>query len=140
MDKNLIFLKLITPYKTTDIEDVRSLIIKTDSGEIELLPFHCEYIANIEISILTITHRDNTIKHYAVGGGAIHFVEEENKAVLLLNSIIPVEEIDLIKAQKAQQDALNKLKNATSNDEHKKAQLHLQTAVNEIFAKSKYKD
>ena len=95
MDKKF-HLKIVTPEKIYEDKEIDCLTILTSEGEVTILPNHVEYLANVEISVLTVKSNDKE-KHYAVGGGAIHFIENTNTAVLVLNSIIAVENIDVEK-------------------------------------------
>ena len=52
MNENLMKLKIITPLKEEDIDSVKAIKILTDNGEVEILPFHNDYMANVEISVL----------------------------------------------------------------------------------------
>lgn len=138
MDKKF-FLKIVTPDKVYDTQEIDKLSVLTSEGEVSILPNHVEYLANIEISILTIT-KDNKEKHYAVGGGAIHFIEKENTAYLVLTNIIAVEDIDVEKSRKLQEEAERKLKTDLSRLEHREEERELKKALTELLAKSKYKD
>ncbi len=138
MNESVMDLKIVTPYKVIDLKDVKSVTAETNLGEVEILPFHCDYLTNVEISILTVNFKDET-KHYTVGGGALHFREDDNLLVLILNSIIPVEDIDIAKAFKDKLLAEAKLKRELSKEEHKKAELALRTSIVEINAKNTFK-
>ena len=81
----------VTPEKVFEEQEIDRLTFLSSEGEVVILPHHVEYLANIEISVLSIT-KDGKEKHYAVGGGAIHFNETKNLATLTLNSIIAVED------------------------------------------------
>lgn len=132
-------LLIVTPQKVYKDTQVDSLEVTTDLGQITILPHHEELLANITISILII--RDNNKeKHFAVGGGALHFKAKENEAVLVLHSIESVEEIDENKVLKAKQDAENKLKLQTSYEEHREAELSLLRSLNMLNVKKSYKD
>ena len=103
MDKKF-HLKIVTPEKIYEDKEIDCLTILTSEGEVTILPNHVEYLANVEISVLTVKSNDKE-KHYAVGGGAIHFIENTNTAVLVLNSIIAVENIDVEKTRHLQEEA-----------------------------------
>lgn len=138
MDKKF-FLKIVTPDKVYETQEIDKLSVLTSEGEVSILPNHVEYLANIEISILTI-FKDKKEKHYAVGGGAIHFIEKENIAYLVLTNIIAVEDIDVEKSRKLQEEAERKLKTDLSRLEHREEERELKKALTELLAKSKYKD
>ena len=134
----LINLRLVTPDSLEQRHRIKSITVQTDNGEVEILPNHADYLANVEVSILTIRRYNDEIVHYAVGGGAIHFNNKTNTTSLIVNTFIPVEKIDIEKTKKAQEEALQKLKNSTLAHEHKQAELSLKTALVEAFAKNNY--
>ena len=132
-------LKIVTPEKVYEDTLVDKIIVLTSDGEVSILPHHIEYLANVEISVLTIT-KDGKDKHYAVGGGAIHFIENTNTAVLVLNSIIAVENIDVEKTRHLQEEAERKLKTELSRLEHQEEERELRKAMIELFAKNSFKE
>ena len=100
MDKKFL-LQILTPKQTYINKLVDSIQVFTDTGEVNILPNHTEYLANVTISKLTITC-DGNKEIYAVGGGAIHFYEKENMCKLLLRNIFASDEIDVVLAKQAQ--------------------------------------
>ena len=138
MDKKF-HLKIVTPEKIYEDKEIDCLTILTSEGEVTILPNHVEYLANVEISVLTVKSNDKE-KHYAVGGGAIHFIESTNTAVLVLNSIIAVENIDVEKTRKLQEEAERKLKTELSRLEHQEEERELRKAMIELFAKNSFKE
>ena len=133
MDKKF-HLKIVTPEKIYEDKEIDCLTILTSEGEVTILPNHVEYLANVEISVLTVKSNDKE-KHYAVGGGAIHFIENTNTAVLVLNSIIDVE-----KTRHLQEEAERKLKTELSRLEHQEEERELRKAMIELFAKNSFKE
>ncbi len=132
-------INIVTPLKTYPNVKAEKLFIQTDSGEICILAHHAQYLANINISIMTIVN-NNQAKHYAVGGGLVYFHEKENYASLILNKIKSVDEIDIEQTQKEQQELEDKLKASSSTFEHKQAETQLKCALNEIYAKNTFKN
>lgn len=132
MNENLMKLKIITPLKEEDIDSVKALKILTDNGEVEILPFHNDYMANVEISVLELKLEDERTLSYAVGGGLIHFIESLNEAHLIVPNFISVDSLDEETRKKAEELALNKLKSAKSRLEHRKAELNLKRALSDI--------
>lgn len=139
MNNNLFNVKVVTPLKTYPLIETSKLVVQTDSGIVTILSKHEEYLANINISVIEITINE-VVKHFACGGGAIHFNSNENTAILLVNSFISVNDIDIEKVKQQQQEAERKLKAATSNFEHKNAEISLKRALNELYTKDKYKE
>lgn len=131
-------INIVTPLKTYPNLKADKLLIQTDSGEICILAHHAQYLANINISIMTIIN-NNQAKHFAVGGGLIYFHEKENYASLILNKIKSVDEIDVETVKKEQKELEEKLKASSSTFEHKQAETQLKCALNEIYAKNTFK-
>ena len=131
--------EVVTPHKVYEPFLATKLIVTTDAGEINILSNHAEYIANVEISPLTIYQGDK-VTHYAVGGGAIRFDENKNKATLILNSFKSVEDINLTKIEISKKKWQEKLLEDSSTFEHKQAELHLKRIINEMTTKNNYKD
>lgn len=139
MDNNLIKVKIVTPLKMMEIDDVYSIKVETNNGQREILPFSCSYVANVEISMIEIKLQDKT-RHFAVGGGIIHFINDNNSCILTLSNFIPAEDIDVEKSKKAEEIALNKIKTSKNRLEHQRAEMNLKRALNEIMVKSTYKE
>lgn len=132
-------LEIFTPQKIYEESLIDSLSVRSNGGLITILPHHIEYMANVDISVLSITN-DGKDSHYAVGGGLIRFKSEENKAILVLHSIESVNEIDINKVMKEKEEAEERLKNKESYEEQKEAELAVRRALNMITAKNEYKD
>lgn len=137
--ENTFKIKIVTPTEVIEKCDVKSILVVTDNGESEIHPFHSEYLANIDISILTINYIDLT-KHFVVGGGAIHFKNEENECVLILNSIKQVEDLSLENIKEKEIELNKKLENSKSTIEHHQAELKLKRFLVEKEAKKTFKD
>lgn len=132
-------LLVVTPQKVYKEERVDSVSLVTQGGEITLLPHHEELLANVEISVLSIAS-GGRMRHYAVGGGAVHFKEKENLALLVLHSVDSVDEVDENKALREKREAEEKLKVETSSEEHRAAELSLRRSLNLLAFKRSYKD
>ena len=130
MDKKF-HLKIVTPEKIYEEKEIDCLTVLTSEGEVTILPNHVEYLANIEISVLTVANNQKE-KHY--------FIESTNTAVLVLNSIIAVENIDVEKTRKLQEEAERKLKTELSRLEHQEEERELRKAMIELFAKNSFKE
>ena len=132
-------LEIYTPQKVYQTSLIDSLTVQTELGQLTILPNHVEFLANVDISVLIIT-KNGEEKHYAVGGGVIHFKSKENTAILVLHSIETVEEIDEVKVLKAKQEAEEKLKTEISYEDQKEAELSQRRAINMINFSHRYKD
>ncbi len=128
-------LKIVTPEKVYDEEEVSSITVVTDNGEVTILPNHTEYLANVEISLLNI-NKDGNDEKFAVGGGAIRFDETSNSAILILNSICSSDEVDVIKLKRQEDILRNELSSAKSLNEQKIAERNLREILNRLSLKN----
>lgn len=131
---NAFKLKILTPLKALDEIEVTKICVVTDNGEVTILPNHVEYLANVEISLLKIYQKDKELI-YAVNGGAIHYDQKNNTAILTLNAIYSAEEIDIIKLKEEEKNIANQLKEAKSVEEHKLAERNLKRIINQLSLK-----
>ena len=131
---NAFKLKILTPLKALDEIEVTKICVVTDNGEVTILPNHVEYLANVEISLLKIYRKDKELI-YAVNGGAIHYDQKNNTAILTLNAIYSPEEIDIIKLKEEEKNIANQLKEAKSVVEHKLAERNLKRIINQLSLK-----
>ena len=131
---NTFKLKILTPLKALDEVEVTKICVVTDNGEVTILPNHVEYLANVEISLLKIYQKDKELI-YAVNGGAIHYDQKNNTAILTLNAIYSPEEIDIIKLKEEEKNIANQLKEAKSVEEHKLAERNLKRIINQLSLK-----
>lgn len=131
---NAFKLKILTPLKALDEIEVTKICVVTDNGEVTILPNHVEYLANVEISLLKIYRKDKELI-YAVNGGAIHYDQKNNTAILTLNAIYSPEEIDIIKLKEEEKNIANQLKETKSVEEHKLAERNLKRIINQLSLK-----
>lgn len=131
-------LQIIAPNGIYFDKNIDSLTCVTEEGEIEVLPYHSEYLANLEISIIYIKNDNNKVG-YAIGGGAIHFDGKNNICKLIVPTIYREEEIDLIKIKKQKETLEKKLNSNLSTVEHKNVERELRKAINNIKLKESSK-
>ena len=131
-------LQIIAPDGIYLDKEIDSLTCVTEEGEIEVLPHHSEYLANLEISIIYIKN-DNDKIGYAIGGGAIHFDGAQNLCKLIVATIYKEEDIDLSKIKKQKETLEKKLNTNLSTVEHKNVERELRKAINNIKFKESSK-
>ncbi len=127
-------LKILTPRRVVEEINITKMIVYTDAGEVTILPNHVEYLANVEISIVTLFFGENS-KEYATSGGVIHFDAAKNLAVLTVNSICSAEEVDVVKLKEEEKSLEEELNNAKSIQEHKLAERNLKQVINQLSLK-----
>lgn len=131
MDSSFI-LKIIEPNKIYYNNQILSLHTFTDNGEIEILPFHSEYIANLEISNIEIEGLDKKIERYQIGGGAIHFDNKNNTCYLIVSYILREDEIDLTKLEEEKKVLEDKLKLNLSDTEKTSIERELRKIISSL--------
>ncbi len=134
MNNNL-KLVILTPSGIYLEKEIYSISCKSEEGEIEILSFHSEYLANLEISIIKIINLDETIEEYSIGGGAIHVIASLNEVKLIVGSINSASSIDLEIAKKNKKYLEEKLENNLSTSEHKNVERELKKTINNINLK-----
>ena len=105
-------LEIITPQGLFLQEEVESLTIKLSSGYRTFLAKHLPLIGAIEYDEMHIM-KNNNYSYFAVHGGIINVTNE--KITLLVNNIERLEDIDLERALKAKERALQRLQSKDPN-------------------------
>lgn len=94
---------LATPERTLFDGDVDTVIVRTDGGEIAFLTGHVGYLGAVVPSECKIEATDGTVRRLAVHGG---FVEMGDRCAILAPAAEFAEEIDVTRAQRAQEEAM----------------------------------
>lgn len=120
-------------YKETEAS---ILTVTSSAGVRGILPNHMPLVLSLVIGRLEIEEQGvrNT---YAIGSGLLYF--EHNVCRIMVEAIEHADEIDLDRALKAQERALDRLKNTHTVDtiDKKRAELALKKAINRIQIKKK---
>ena len=111
--------------------DCNSVNLPTPDGRWGILPNRMPIMLPISIGIMYVRTKDGE-KRYTVDGGMFYF--ENNTATLLLEEIEDVENIDIERARKAQQNAEERIRNAQTEYDINRARIALQKALNRIKA------
>jgi F-type H+-transporting ATPase subunit epsilon len=106
-------LDIVTPERKVLSVEVDEVIAPGDAGLFGVRPGHTPFLAAMQPGALTYVNGGKS-EVYAVGGG---FVEVANNTVIVLaESAERAEEIDLARAQRAQEDATRQLREARITD------------------------
>lgn len=124
---------IVTPNGLFKKLETSILNIKTIEGERGLLTNHVPLVAILDIGKL-ITVEDGERKEYAVSGGVIYFVN--NEAKILCEAIEFKDEIDIERAIRAKDRAINYLNSKDPNVDLKRAELALRRAMNRMNVKN----
>ena len=119
-------------YRTIETE---KLNVPTPEGRRTILSNHMPIMLPLEIGIME-TSNAGKLAHYAINGGVLYF--RDNRAELVLNNVVDVEEIDLDKVMKEIEKVNNKKKKARTENERLRIKYQLEVAENQLAAIRKY--
>ncbi len=131
-----LILEIITPVKVLLKEEVDEITIPTTEGEISILPGHVNLLSKIKPGEMKIK-RGNKTELFAILGG---FIDIENNHVnILADHAIRAEDIEIAKAEEAQERAKQAMKNKENEQEFRVAQAELGKALLELKVGRKHK-
>lgn len=112
--------------------DVRSVTLRTKTGgAICLLPGISAFASNIAIGKLTINSPGDKDYHVCSVGGGLVFADRANIRIIT-DDIIFGENIDIVRAQKDRDSALDLLSSVNTNKDKAKLEIKLRKALNRI--------
>jgi F-type H+-transporting ATPase subunit epsilon len=76
-------LKIITPSRIVEEEDIHSLSAPTVDGDVTILPRHTKYFSLLKEGIVKFVTKDNKDDYLAIGGG---YIETDGKHLTVLVS------------------------------------------------------
>lgn len=130
-------LEIISPDSQIFNDKVESITIPGTSGSFQVLKNHAPIISTFEIGIIKIKKAGSDEFHYTTSGGTIEV--NNNKILVLSDSIEKVDKIDINRAELAKKRAEERLikKNEDTIDTVR-AESALHRAINRINAYQKY--
>ncbi len=116
MPRKKIKFEIVTPERTVLKEEILSLVLPTESGEITILPHHIPLISVLKPGEIRIKTIDGE-RLMAISGGFVE-VMANSRVVILADTAEMAEEIDIKRAEEAQQraEALLKEKKVDSQE------------------------
>ena len=127
-------LQIVTPDKTVPIDKAISLLIRTTTGDVEILAGHTDLLAALGTGRARIRTADGKDTYASVSGG---FLSVSGGVVRVAATIFELaSELDLARAQSAKEKAELAIKNAKSGAEVDLAKSKLQRALTRINVKS----
>lgn len=129
-------LEIITPEKPVFNDQIEVVTIPGTQGSFQILKDHAPLISSFEIGVVKVKSNSKET-YFATAGGTVEV--NQNKVLVLADSIEKVDEIDQDRAEKAKQraeDRLRKKKEETIDDA--RAQAALNRALNRLNAVKKY--
>ncbi len=127
-------LKVLTVDRVFFEGDVERIVVRTTQGDVGILPNHVKYLAALGIGGLTII-ADGKSRTAAVAGGFVDVSKEQT--VILARTCEWADEIDISRAQSAEERAKAKLQQKLSEHEQDIASIKLKKAINRIRIASK---
>ncbi len=132
-----LFLEIVTPAKSAFKGEINSITVPGTKGSFQVLKSHAPIVSSLEVGHIKVELADNTIQNYATGGGTIEV--NNNKLLLLADSIELVKDIDVDRALSAKERAEERLarRNTDKDIDVQRAELALARAMNRLKLKEK---
>ena len=129
-------LEIITPEKPVFKDRIESVTIPGTLGGFQILKDHAPLISSFEIGVLKVK-ANSTENFFATAGGTVEV--NQNKVLVLADSIEKISDIDEERAQKAKQRAEQRLRKKNDEDiDEARAKAALNRALNRLNAVQKY--
>lgn len=121
-----------TPFGVYKETEASILTVTSSAGVRGILPNHMPLVLSLVIGKLEL--EENGVRNvYAIGKGLLYFAD--NVCRIMVEVIEAADDIDLERALKAQERALDRLKNTHTID-RKRAEIALKKAINRINVKN----
>ena len=129
-------LEIITPDKPIFNEVIESVTIPGTMGNFQILKNHAPLISTFDVGVVNVKS-GSKLSYFSTSGGTVEV--NNNKVLVLADSIEPIDQIDLDRAEKAKERAEERLKRKHEKDlDEERAVIALKRAINRINVKEKY--
>ena len=129
-------LEIITPDKPIFNEVIESVTIPGTMGNFQILKNHAPLISTFDVGVVNIKS-GGKLNYFSTSGGTVEV--NNNKVLVLADSIEPIDQIDIDRAEKAKERAEERLKRKHEKDmDEERAVIALKRAINRINVKEKY--
>ncbi len=129
-------LEIVTPDKPIFNEEIESVTIPGTMGSFQILKNHAPLISTFDVGVITVKSGSEPA-YFSTSGGTVEV--SDNKVLVLADSIEPVDQIDIDRAEKAKERAEERLKSKREQDiDEERAAIALKRAINRINVKEKY--
>ena len=129
-------LEIITPDKPIFNEVIESVTIPGTMGNFQILKNHAPLISTFDVGVVNIKS-GGKLNYFSTSGGTVEV--NNNKVLVLADSIEPIDQIDIDRAEKAKERAEERLKRKHEKDmDEERAVISLKRAINRINVKEKY--
>lgn len=129
-------LEIVTPSKSVFSGTVKSITVPGTLGSFQVLYNHAPILSTIEIGKIKLDFGDGKDKYYASGGGTIEV--NNNKILLLADSLEAADDINIERAEAAKERAQKRL-NDKSGIDVIRAEVALSKAINRLNIAKSYK-
>ncbi|MDR3599941.1 MAG: F0F1 ATP synthase subunit epsilon [Desulfosporosinus sp.] len=124
-------LRIVSPEGDVLKEDVEFVVLPGGLGELGILPNHAPLIAGMDIGVIRYTV-NGSVRRAAVTGGFVEVIE--NSTIVLADTAVLSEEIDLARAVEAKERAIKRLAARTNEIDVRRAEYALRRATARIEA------
>ncbi len=107
-------LRVVTPERVVLDQETPEIIVRTTEGEIGILAHHLQIISPLVPHIMTVYHPDGKIEQVAIGGGFIEV--QANGVTILADSAETADMVDVARAERARQRAVERLNTGASKE------------------------
>jgi F-type H+-transporting ATPase subunit epsilon len=129
-------LEIITPAKPFFKGVIKSVTVPGTAGSFQVLVNHAPLLSTLEVGEVKIELPDGSRKEYTVGGGTIEV--ENNRILILADSIEAIDGIDIERAKSAAERARTRLANRSDKTiDAARAEAALKRALNRLNAVEK---
>lgn len=128
-------LELVTPERQHFSGQVIFAAVPGAAGELGFLARHTYLLAELKPGVVRITLPDDTVKKYAISTGFVQV--HPDQVVVLADTAEPPETIDIARAEKARQRALDRLNNLQAEMDTARARAALARALARLKAAGK---
>jgi len=123
-------LSLLTPERSILETEIVSMVAPGTEGYLGVLAYHAPLITALRPGKLTVRHSEHETSTYAVSGGFLEI--SDNRATILADAVESPDEIDLERAKRARERALERLRDLSGRYDAARAEAALQRALNRI--------
>ncbi|MBK8903348.1 MAG: F0F1 ATP synthase subunit epsilon [Anaerolineaceae bacterium] len=112
---------IVTQERLVFSQQVASVSLPGTEGRMGILPHHTALLTTLAFGDVWVRHPNGEEEHFAIGGGYAEV--QPNKVVVLADSAEQAEEIDLERADRARERALQAMKEGAVQDPDQYAQI-----------------
>ena len=130
-------LEIITPSKSVFSGEINSITVPGTLGSFQVLKNHAPIISSLEIGSIKVVDSQGKTILYATGGGTIEV--NDNKVLVLADSIELIESIDVDRAKQSKERAEQRIANkSVEKIDVARAEASLARALNRIKLTQKH--